>query len=173
MAANSSPGHPTESHETVLINLVSEALVRIEGGATVVPAELCRDRPELEPALVEALGMRGRLPGLQTAAAVASVNDTALLASRYKLAGPLGRGAMGVVFAAHDLELDREVAIKRYELDSDDAKSKERFKREAESLAGLRSPQPRRRLRPRRGRPRPSFRRHGARSRGFPRYGPQ
>ena len=42
-----------------------------------------------------------------------STPDRGRLASeRYRLLEPLGRGGAGVVYAAHDTELDRRVAIR-------------------------------------------------------------
>jgi serine/threonine protein kinase len=60
------------------------------------------------------------------------------LCERYRLDRLLGRGAMGAVYAAHDLSLDRAVAVKlvRAELAAE-PKVLERFHREAEALARL------------------------------------
>jgi hypothetical protein len=59
---------------------------------------------------------------------------------RYRIDHVLGRGGMGEVFLARDLELERLVAIKvpRF-LDSSDS-AKERFCREAKALAAVRHP---------------------------------
>lgn len=62
------------------------------------------------------------------------------IAGKYRLGEEIGRGGMGAVFAAHNLELDVPVAIKfmdRSDLDSDEARA--RFEREARSAAQLRS----------------------------------
>jgi serine/threonine protein kinase len=40
------------------------------------------------------------------------LTEGSLLASRYKVVSPLGKGGMGMVYKAHDLELDEVVAIK-------------------------------------------------------------
>src|SRR6266849_3077632 len=40
------------------------------------------------------------------------LTEGCLLASRYKVVSPLGKGGMGMVYKAHDLELDEFVAIK-------------------------------------------------------------
>jgi serine/threonine protein kinase len=55
--------------------------------------------------------------------------------TRYELGEPIGRGGMGVVFRAHDRELDRDVAIKvtAWQIASDT----DRLRREARTLAAL------------------------------------
>ena len=60
---------------------------------------------------------------------------------KYRIEGLLGRGGMGAVYAARDLVLDRPVAIKviRPELVPDPA-ARERFLREAQTLARLTHP---------------------------------
>ncbi len=55
---------------------------------------------------------------------------------RYQLGAELGRGAMGVVYAARDPELDREVAVKVLRPTASAA----RLKREAQALARLAHP---------------------------------
>lgn len=64
-----------------------------------------------------------------------------VLADRYRIIEELGRGAMGIVYRAWDLKLQREVALKtlREESDDDPIRS-ERFRREIESLSGLQHP---------------------------------
>ena len=61
-----------------------------------------------------------------------------LLANRYEIRAPLGRGGMGEVFEAVDRRLGRTVAIKvlRPELAADD-RFLARFRREAATAAGL------------------------------------
>ena len=61
--------------------------------------------------------------------------------SHYKILGPLGKGAMGEVFAAEDVRLGRRVAVKLLpaELCSDPA-AVERFEREARIISGLNHP---------------------------------
>ena len=60
---------------------------------------------------------------------------------KYRIEGLLGRGGMGAVYAARDVALDRPVAIKviRPELVPDPA-ARERFVREAQTLARLTHP---------------------------------
>ena len=59
----------------------------------------------------------------------------------FPILGLLGRGAMGVVYRAHDTRLDREVAIKAMPADiAADPVRLARFRREARSLAALNHP---------------------------------
>jgi serine/threonine-protein kinase len=60
----------------------------------------------------------------------------------YEILGELGRGGMAVVFLAHDIALDRKVAIKVMSpaLLLMDAEIQTRFKREARTAAGLSHP---------------------------------
>jgi serine/threonine protein kinase len=64
-----------------------------------------------------------------------------LLVGRYRLDRPAGAGGMGYVWAAHDMVLGRDVAIKAQELGAyGDHAWLERFQREAQSAAGLQHP---------------------------------
>jgi serine/threonine protein kinase len=61
---------------------------------------------------------------------------------RYVVIGRIGEGGMGVVYTAHDPELDRKVAVKVLRLDSrrDEAALQRRLQREAQALARLSHP---------------------------------
>jgi serine/threonine-protein kinase len=59
-----------------------------------------------------------------------------VIAGRYRLEEPLGRGAMSAVWEAHDLELDRRVAVKMLAPRAD----RQRFEREARAAASLSHP---------------------------------
>jgi serine/threonine protein kinase len=62
---------------------------------------------------------------------------------RYEVLGPIGRGAMGVVYAAVDHALERKIAIKlvAFEHDlTDDEDTKGRLAREGKALARVRHP---------------------------------
>ena len=65
----------------------------------------------------------------------------AALAGEYSLQRELGRGGMGIVYLARDVQLDRDVAIKVLpsHLAAQPA-SRERFLREARTAAGLSHP---------------------------------
>jgi serine/threonine-protein kinase len=65
----------------------------------------------------------------------------AALAGEYSLQRELGRGGMGIVFLARDVQLDRDVAIKVLPSHlARTAESRERFVREARTAAGLSHP---------------------------------
>ena len=65
----------------------------------------------------------------------------AALAGEYSLQRELGRGGMGVVYLARDVQLDRDVAIKVLPTHlARDAAARERFLREARMAAGLSHP---------------------------------
>jgi serine/threonine-protein kinase len=65
----------------------------------------------------------------------------AALAGEYSLRRELGRGGMGIVFLARDVQLDRDVAIKVLPAhQAQSAESRERFVREARIAAGLSHP---------------------------------
>jgi hypothetical protein len=64
-----------------------------------------------------------------------------VLAGRYSIERELGRGGMGIVLLAHDVALDRLVAIKLLPAEmAEDADVRERFLREARTAAGLSHP---------------------------------
>jgi len=67
------------------------------------------------------------------------------LVGRYRVRAQVGAGGMGVVFAAHDPELDRDVALKLLRVDlfatvEDPEAAGERLRREARAMAKLRHP---------------------------------
>jgi serine/threonine-protein kinase len=63
-----------------------------------------------------------------------------VIAGRYRLGALLGAGGMARVVAAHDLRLDRPVAIKLAPASGIDRAGRERFVREARSSAGFSHP---------------------------------
>src|SRR5438477_9979974 len=65
----------------------------------------------------------------------------AALAGEYSLERELGRGGMGVVYLAREVQLDRDVAIKVLATDlAHTATAREQFLREARTAAGLSHP---------------------------------
>src|SRR3954452_24879223 len=63
-----------------------------------------------------------------------------ILRERYRLDSELGRGGMGTVFRATDLELRREVAVKILSATSQTSDGRERLVREARAAAALNHP---------------------------------
>jgi serine/threonine protein kinase len=63
-----------------------------------------------------------------------------LSGTRYELVGEVARGGMGVVYRARDTELEREVALKVVAIESADADTVERLRREARTIARLEHP---------------------------------
>jgi serine/threonine protein kinase len=59
---------------------------------------------------------------------------------RYQIGRQLGRGGMGIVYLAHDSELDREVAMKVLTISDADSSAVERMRREARVLARIEHP---------------------------------
>ena len=64
----------------------------------------------------------------------------AALAGEYSLQRELGRGGMGVVYLARDVQLDRDVALKVLPSHLTRSDARERFLREARTAAGLSHP---------------------------------
>src|SRR5687767_11110435 len=60
---------------------------------------------------------------------------------KYRIVRPLGRGAMGVVYLAHDTDLERDVALKvMVPHIVHDAEMRGRFQREAKAVARMTHP---------------------------------
>lgn len=70
--------------------------------------------------------------------AVPQLSEDCLLAGRYQILEKLGEGGMGAVYKAHDMRLDRDVAVKVLPPHSlHDADALTRFQRECRALAKL------------------------------------
>jgi non-specific serine/threonine protein kinase len=63
-----------------------------------------------------------------------------LLQNRYRLEAELGRGGMGTVYRAHDILLDRDVAVKLLGVSNLSSESRARLLREARAAARLNHP---------------------------------
>ncbi|MFO1053458.1 MAG: protein kinase [Planctomycetota bacterium] len=127
--------------EEILIEYVMRALEARERGERIDLDVLCNAHPGLRPAVAEALGLSAGLQDVGRASAERDRELGRVLGGRYRLEARLGRGSMGAVFAARDLELDREVAVKVFDaIGTSDATDEERFQREAKALAALQHP---------------------------------
>jgi serine/threonine-protein kinase len=100
-----------------LIDFLREGMTLLKKGPGVTGDDTVVEMPT-RPRAAAASG-RGPSPG-------------ALFAGRYDIRGTLGKGGMGVVYLAHDRQLDEEVALKVLRADplQDDPGLLERFKRE-------------------------------------------
>ena len=82
--------------------------------------------------------MDGKDEARATPAGVGARSGAPRFAGRYEIRGVLGEGSFGVVYLAHDARLDREVALKFLRPQAfSDPQAKERFLREARSLAAV------------------------------------
>ena len=66
--------------------------------------------------------------------------STAPRVGRYSLLGPVGRGAMGIVYGAYDEQLDRKVALKVHQGAAGDPRRREASLAEGRALASLSHP---------------------------------
>jgi eukaryotic-like serine/threonine-protein kinase len=103
-------------------------------------------RPELEAhldgcsdcrALVAAVAGGSNPPAPLTLEPVVSEGD---VLGRYRIERQLGAGGMGVLYAAHDVRLDRRVALKLIHPGLQESSGKARLRREAQAMARLNHP---------------------------------
>jgi serine/threonine-protein kinase len=113
-------------------------------GTSALEAEVLLDRAQQK--FIGAMTQRTELPDrpLATPAAAASAGELplgALLGGRFRLESELGKGGMGLVFRAKDLETGRDVAVKTLLPEAaKDAALRKRFEREAEIIEKLAHP---------------------------------
>ena len=109
--------------------------------------QVCRLRAELDALFPSPTGSRAR-PRRRVRPRARRCREV----PGYEVEGVLGRGGMGVVYRAWHLRLNRPVALKMLLAGAcAEPAERERFRREAEAVAGLRPPQRRAGLRRRRG----------------------
>ena len=121
-----------------------------ERGQHLTPEQVCADCPELLPQVrdkIEALravyGMLAPEPEAATprdGAGPATPEGLLPAVPGYELLGVLGRGGMGVVYQARQLQPPRPVALKMIREGPQAAEDLARFLREAEAVARLRHP---------------------------------
>ncbi len=145
MQSNSSPQPPGTPPPDPLDSLVEEFVRRLESDGEVDIERFCSSAPSaLQSALRErcadVLVLRRVLPAPLAAQAPHPPAPGQVLGD-FRLLSELGRGAMGVVYLARQLSLQRVVALKvLYPHLSGVERSVERFRREARSAAKLRHP---------------------------------
>lgn len=121
-----------------LVQFISQALELREQGIDPPIEEICRARPELVDAVLETLGMAGRLDSLREHSHRLDEAVGRVLAGRYRLESQIGVGSMGSVYRALDLDLGRKVAVKVLRPQfATGAAPLRRFRREADVLATL------------------------------------
>ncbi|MCA8949804.1 MAG: protein kinase [Planctomycetes bacterium] len=122
--------------EDRLLRYVRKAIELQDAGETVDLAELCRDAPDLLDAVRETLALDDLAAGSRDDGLAGKT-----LNGRYRLGECIGIGAMGAVYEARDLSLERTVAVKVLPPGSfGEQKRRERFRREAQALAALKHP---------------------------------
>ncbi|MYT55160.1 serine/threonine protein kinase, partial [Streptomyces sp. SID7834] len=88
----------------------------------------------------EAMSPTGPPPRQSETATIRDWCAQVLVAGRYRLISPIGRGGMGEVWRATDEVLGRAVAVKLLLGDQADASSTARFRLEAQTAARLSHP---------------------------------
>jgi serine/threonine protein kinase len=78
-------------------------------------------------------------PGSERPADLVELEAGTVIA-RYRIVSRLGAGGMGVVYRAHDAQLDREVALKLLRVGEDGTEGRSRMLREAKAAAKIRHP---------------------------------
>ena len=76
--------------------------------------------------------------GVGSAAQLLAELEPGAVIARYRIVGKLGAGGMGVVYRAHDSQLDREVALKLLRIGEDGTEGRTRMLREAKAAAKIR-----------------------------------
>lgn len=141
VSSSNSPG-PSQNavdQDEELGRILNEFIDRKARGESVSEQELIAKHPQFAKVLQSHLAILG---GLSATAAQAEPPSSAgmIAVPGYRVVRAVGRGGMGVVYEAYDLELQRVVAIKTLG-DAEDCTSRRAFlEREAQSVARLRHP---------------------------------
>jgi serine/threonine protein kinase len=137
-----------EPHESQIDELLQRWQQRHQSGETLSVEELCRECPDLTEDVRRRIEREsasgGETLGALTTPEAGSVESRATSWPRldgYIIEGVLGKGGMGIVYKARQLSLNRLVAVKLL-LDAANPlrTGVDRFRREAELLAGMQHP---------------------------------
>lgn len=132
---------PAGGDGATLEALLLRYLDGVDSGQPPDLSELCARRPELLPKLRKLVALNAGLFEEEREDSARDPLTGRTLGGRYELLYKLGVGGMGVVYAARDTKLGREVAVKIVEdIFQSDPGRLERFRREATTLAALENP---------------------------------
>lgn len=121
--------------DPALIDLLVEWDERTAAGVETTPEEICRGCPDRVAAFRRHLGWLTRARGL-----LRPPDPGLPVLPGFDRVREVGRGGMGVVYAARDVALDCPVAVKVPHPEAAEGVSRDRFEREARTLARLRHP---------------------------------
>jgi serine/threonine protein kinase/Tfp pilus assembly protein PilF len=141
----------TRAQQDRLISLLDDYMIGLETNKPLDIELLCAEHPELASTLREyakGLDWLGRFPNAAASVRAWRGSEAFLPAfmehavfGEYEIQEEIGRGAMGVVFAATKFSTGEEIAIKILAMDaSGDSRAAERFRREAEAARSLDHP---------------------------------
>lgn len=129
-----------QGKEEILSALVATCLARMADGVDPLPFdEICAEHPHLRSDVVRSVEKAARIPAMHSKGAGGDRMIGKLVVGRYRISERIGSGAMGVVYAATDLDLGRKVAVKvTHGRLLEHATAVARFDREASALAAVR-----------------------------------
>ncbi|MBL8756036.1 MAG: serine/threonine protein kinase, partial [Planctomycetes bacterium] len=131
----------TGADDERLATCLAAALAARDDGQAPDLLAICAGDARLAAEVGEALGFAARLPELHQQSLDPAPVATGLLAGRYRLLEPIGRGACGVVHRARDERLQRDVAVKLLHQGTfPGGEAEARFHREALALAAHEHP---------------------------------